>query len=334
MAFYTNLDPELAPGLDAFKGMGLTGGPIDLENLPAENLPALRAHLEELLRAQMEEMARSQTVPSDQVRTEDRRVPGPDGDPDVMIRIYRPSARAGTLPGLYWIHGGGMILGNVDQDDMACKAYAEQLGCVAVSVEYRLAPEHPHPAPVEDCYAGLKWMAEHAVEIGVDPSHIALVGASAGGGLAGATALVARDRGGPPLACQILIYPMLDDRNITPSSREFTGIPGWSREANICGWTALLGEKIGTEDVSPYAAPARATDLSNLPPTLIQVGELEVFRDECVDYALRLMQAGVSTELHVYPGAYHGWEIFGPTASVSQRMIAERLDVLRRFLHS
>jgi acetyl esterase/lipase len=184
-----------------------------------------------------------------------------------------------------------------------------------VSVEYRLAPEHPHPAPVEDCYAGLKWMVEHAVEIGVDPSRIALAGPSAGGGLAAATALVARDRGGPPLACQILIYPMLDDRNITPSSREFAGIPGWSREANISGWTALLGDKTGTEDVSPYAAPARASDLSNLPPTLIQVGELEVFRDECVDYALRLMQAGVSTELHVYPGAYHGWEIFVPTAS-------------------
>jgi acetyl esterase/lipase len=176
-------------------------------------------------------------------------------------------------------------------------------------------------------------MAAHAVEIGVDPSRIALAGSSAGGGLAAATALVARDRGGPPLVCQILIYPMLDDRNITPSSREFAGIPGWSREANMSGWTALLGDKIGTKNVSPFAAPARASDLSNLPPTLIQVGELEVFRDECVDYALRLMQAGVSTELHVYPGAYHGWEIFVPTASAGQRMIAERFDVLKRFLH-
>jgi acetyl esterase/lipase len=329
MAFQTNLDPELAPGLEAYRAMGFTGGGIDLANLPA-----MRAQIEALLRAQIEEMARSQTAPTERVRTEDRRVPGPSGAPEVMVRIYRPTDRTGTLPGLYWIHGGGMILGNVDQDDLTCKAYAEQLGCVAVSVEYRLAPEHPHPAPVEDCYAGLKWMAEQAGELGIDPTRIALAGASAGGGLAAATALVARDRGGPALACQILIYPMLDDRNSTPSSHEFAGIPGWSREANVSGWTALLGDKVGTADVSPYAAPARATDLSNLPPTLIQVGELEVFRDESIDYAVRLLHAGIATELHVYPGAYHAWDIFVPNAAVSQRMIAERMGALEHFLQA
>lgn len=329
MAFQANLDPELAPGLEAFKAMGFTGEGVDLANLPA-----MRAQMVATLLAQVEEAVSSQAAGTERVSTEDHRVPGPAGAPDVVVRVYRPADRGGTLPGLYWIHGGGMFMGNIDQDDATCRAFAEQLGCVVVSVEYRLAPENPHPAPVEDCYAGLKWMAEQAIELGVDRTRIALAGASAGGGLAAATALVARDRGGPALVCQVLIYPMLDDRNTTPSSREFSGIPGWSREANLSGWSALLGDKAGTADVSPYAAPARATDLSNLPPTLIQVGELEVFRDESIDYAARLLQAGVSTELHVYPGAYHGWELFAPNAAVSQRTIGERMAALEHFLHA
>jgi acetyl esterase/lipase len=329
MAFHANLDPELAAGLEAFKAMGFTGGGIDLANVPA-----MRAQAEALLRAQVEQAAQSQDAPGPRVSIEDRRSPGPAGAPDVPVRIYRPTDRSGTLPGLYWIHGGGMVMGNVDQDDATCKTFAETLGCVVVSVEYRLAPEHPHPAPVEDCYAGLKWFAEQSIELGVDRTHIGLAGASAGGGLAAATALVARDRGGPALVCQILIYPMLDDRNNTPSSHEFAGIPGWSREANLSGWAALLGANAGSADVSPYAAPARATDLSNLPPTLIQVGELEVFRDEAIDYARRLLQAGVTTQLHVYPGAYHGWELFAPNAAVSRHMVAERMAALDHFLHA
>jgi len=329
MVFQTNLDRELAPGLEGYRAMGFTGGPFDLENLLA-----VRAQIQALLRAQIEQLARSQAAATERVSTEDRRVPGPKDAPEVLVRIYRPTDRAGTLPGLYWMHGGGMILGSVAQDDLTCRAFAEQLSCVVVSVEYRLAPEHPHPAPVEDCYAGLKWMAEQAAEIGVDPVRIVVAGGSAGGGLAAATALVARDRGGPALAGQILIYPMLDDRNNTPSSQEFAGIVGWSREANLSCWTALLGDKVGTAEVSPYAAPARATDLSNLPPTLIQVGELDVLRDESIDYAARLLQAGVSTELHVYPGAYHAWAVFAPKAAVSQRMVAERMAVMERFLRA
>jgi len=329
MAFQANLDPELAPGLEAFRAMGFVGQPIDLATIPA-----IRAHADAMLRAAVEQAARSQDAAPPRVTTEDRRVPGPAGAPDVLLRIYRPADRTGTLPALYWIHGGGMFMGNVDQDDASCAAYVQDLGCVVASVEYRLAPENPHPAPVEDCYAGLKWFAEQSIELGIDRTHIALGGASAGGGLAAGTALLARDRGGPDLVCQILIYPMLDDRNTTPSSQEFAGIPGWSREANLAGWAALLGDRAGTADVSPYAAPARATDLSNLPPTLIQVGELEVFRDESIEYGARLLQAGVSTEMHVYPGAYHGWELFVPTAAVSQRMLGERTAALERFLHA
>jgi acetyl esterase/lipase len=321
MTFRTNLDPELEQALAFFESAGL-------DDIRLETIPALRAQAGAIF----EEM-RSQIPENDRVKVEDRSVPGPPDAPAITLRIYRPLAGEGQLPGFYWIHGGGMILGNISQDDAACATYAEQLDCVVVSVEYRLAPEHPHPAPVEDCYAGLRWMAEHAAELGIDPQRIAVGGASAGGGLAAATALLARDRSGPEIAFQCLIYPMLDDRNETPSSREFDGIPTWGRTANITGWKALLGDAVGTAEVSPHAAPARAADLSRLPPALIQVGELEVFRDEDIAYATRMLQAGVPVELHVYPGAFHGWDSAAPSAGVSRRMIADRMGALRRALH-
>jgi acetyl esterase/lipase len=223
-----------------------------------------------------------------------------------------------------------MVIGVPEIDDALMIGYAEQLGAVVVSVDYRLAPEHPYPAPVEDCYAGLVWTAKAAGELGIDPARIAVGGASAGGGLAAATVLLARDRGGPDVAFQLLVCPMLDDRNITPSSHEFAEAIVWDRAANIFGWTALLGDRIGTDDVPPYAAPARATDLSGLPPAFIDVGELEVFRDEDIDYALRLSQAGVSTEFHLYPGAFHGFDGMVPDAELSKRAKAARLAALKR----
>jgi acetyl esterase/lipase len=187
-----------------------------------------------------------------------------------------------------------------------CERYALDIDCVVVSMQYRLAPEDPYPAGVEDCYAALVWTVQHADELGIDATRIAVGGESAGGGLAAATALLARDRKGPELVFQALTYPMLDDRNNTPSARELHDIPSWSQQHNDSAWRAVLGMKAGSPDVEPYAAPARATDLSGLPPTLIQVGEIDVFRDEDITYATRLLQAGVPTELHVYPGAYHG----------------------------
>jgi acetyl esterase/lipase len=207
-----------------------------------------------------------------------------------------------------------------------------ELGAVVVSVEYRLAPEHPHPAPVEDCYAGLVWTAEHADELGIDPQRLLIYGGSAGGGLSAGTALLARDRGGPPLSHQILLCPMLDDRGITQSSQELDGEGVWDRNANLTGWTALLGADRGGPDVSPYAAPARATDLSGLPPTYLDVGTVETFRDETIEYAARLARAGVSVELHVWAGAFHGFEGFAPQAAVSQDSRAARRGYLRRAL--
>ncbi|MBY5162170.1 alpha/beta hydrolase [Nitriliruptoria bacterium AS10] len=301
---------------------------FDETDFSPDNLARMRATLTGFMAA-----AQAELTDNDGVASEDRVAPGPD-DNDVPVRVYRPVDHdpSTPLPGIYWIHGGGMVLGDLDGSDPGCEAWVDHLGCVVVSVDYRLAPEHPHPAPVEDCFAGLVWMAEHAGELGVDASRIAVAGASAGGGLAAGTCLLARDREGPDVAFQCLVYPMLDDRNETPSAREFAGIVSWSHEHNTSGWAALLGDAAGGDDVSPYAAPARASDLSGLPPTLVQVGDLEVFRDEDVDYALRLMQAGVPTELHVYPGAFHAADGFAPEADHSARFLRDQFDALARAL--
>jgi acetyl esterase/lipase len=251
----------------------------------------------------------------------------------VLIRIYRPNEQPHTLPALYWIHGGGYVMGDIEQDDRLMKQLVNRIGCVAVSVNYRLAPEHPFPAPVEDCYAGLKWLFAHASELGVDPSRIAIGGASGGGGLAAGLALLVRDRGEMRVAFQLLIYPMIDDRNVTPASHAITDSRMWNREANRLGWRAYLGRDGGGADVSPYAAASRATDLTNLPPAYIPVGALDLFVDENIEYAQRLIQAGVPTELHVYPGAFHGFDLFAPSAKVSKQFKADRDSALKRALH-
>jgi len=317
LTFEERIDPELREGLAIFEALG-----FEAKELSGETLTTMRATAAQLFAAAMAEVP-----PNDAVVREDRVAPGPNGD--VPVRVYRPAGASGTLPGMLWIHGGGMIFGNVDQDDPACDAYAEGVGCTVVSVDYRLAPEHPYPAPVEDCYAALAWMSENAAGLGIDPARIAVGGASAGGGLAAATALLARDRGGPALVFQLLVYPMLDDRDATPSTKEFAGILSWGREHNVSGWAQYLG---GAK-ADAYAAPARATDLSGLPPALVQVGELEVFRDEDVDYATRLLRAGVPTELHVYPGVYHAADVAAPQARTSVRMAEERVEALRGALH-
>jgi acetyl esterase/lipase len=266
--------------------------------------------------------------PNPNVRSEDRAVPGPEGAPDISVRIYRPVDATGTLPGIYFIHGGGMILGDVEGEDPVASAICEHVGAVVVSVEYRLAPENPYPAPVEDCYAGLLWMAAHATELGFDPDRLAVYGGSAGGGLTIATVMLARDRGGPAIKFQMPIYPMIDDRNETASCHEITDIGLWDRAGNIEAWKWYLGD--GKAD--QYAAPARAEDLSGLPPTFIDVGTVDLFRDEDIAFAQRLMQAGVPTELHVNPGAYHAAEVFAPQSPLAERIWARRYEALRRGL--
>ncbi|WP_436533392.1 alpha/beta hydrolase [Actinoplanes sp. HUAS TT8] len=261
-----------------------------------------------------------------------RAVPGPAGDPDVELLILAPAGATGALPGIFHIHGGGMIIGDNTTGVELLQDWAAEIPSVIVSVEYRLAPEHPHPAPVEDCYAGLVWTAAHAGDLGIDGSRLIVAGASAGGGLAAAVALLARDRGGPELAGQMLLCPMLDDRNDTPSTLQMAGRGVWDRTANDTGWTALLGAARGGPDVSPYAAPARATDLSGLPPTFVDVGSAETFRDEDVAYVTRIWQAGGQAELHVWPGGFHGFDLLAPQAAISQEARAARVRWLRRLL--
>ncbi|WP_370591495.1 alpha/beta hydrolase fold domain-containing protein [Saccharopolyspora montiporae] len=203
---------------------------------------------------------------------------------------------------------------------------------MAVTVEYRLAPEFPDPYPVEDCYAGLQWTAEHAAELGIDADNLIIAGASAGGGLAAGTALLARDRNGPALAGQVLICPMLDDRDWTVSTAQYENVGLWGRESNRTGWDALLGDRRGTDEVSVYAAPARATDLSGLPPAFIDCGSAELFRDEDVAYATALWHSGVQAELHVWPGGYHGFDMLAPNSGIARAAIDARKGWVGRTL--
>ncbi|MFF9349341.1 alpha/beta hydrolase [Streptomyces sp. NPDC014734] len=269
-----------------------------------------------------------------EIDAEELTVPGPDGAPDLAITVLRPRRPEGPVPGLYNIHGGGMISGHRHQDTARLAGLVEELGVVAVSVEYRLAPENPDPAPVEDCYAGLCWMAEHAAELGVDPGRVVVMGGSAGGGLAAGVALLARDRGGPRPAGQLLLCPMLDDRNTTVSSHQYDGLGTWQRAMNLLGWRALLGGRAGggAADVSAYAAPARAGDLSGLPPAFVEAGSAELFRDEDVTYASRIWATGGRAELHIWQGAFHGFDVFAPEHEVTRAALAARLSWLRRVL--
>jgi acetyl esterase/lipase len=222
------------------------------------------------------------------------------------------------------MHGGGYVLGSATMDDPLFDAMTPSLGVVGVSVDYRLAPETPYPGPLEDCYRALLWTYEHADELGVDRDRIGVHGLSAGGGLAAALALLASERGEVQLAFEMLDSPMLDDRQVTASSR-VDGLPVWSRESNTFGWRSYLGDRYGAEVIPSTAAPARATDaeLAALPPTFVSVGAVDGFLDEDVEYARRLMQVGVATELHVYAGACHGYQM----ATGSEVAIRSRRDL-------
>ena len=238
----------------------------------------------------------------------------------------RPSGGSGAA--VLYLHGGGMIVGSVPIFDGPVARYVARSGVSMLSVEYRLAPEHPHPTPVEDAYAGLVWLAENAERLGVDPDRLAVMGDSAGGGLAAGLAILARDRGGPRLTHQLLIYPMLDDRNTTPDP-QIVPFAGWSYDDNITGWDALLGAGHEQREVDPAAAPARIADATGLPPAYIEVGQLDIFRDEDVRYALTLSRAGVPVELHLHPGVPHEYDAIASASDVARRAQADRERVLR-----
>lgn len=285
------LDPEIAAAL---------AGMPTFDGFAFDDLPALRAQREAMV---------AQLPLSDAVERRDLTVPGPAGAPDVVIRVHRPKEAAGLLPALYHMHGGGYVFGSRAMDDLRFDRWCPALGCVGISVEYRLAPETPYPGPLEDCYAALHWVIDHAPELGIDRDRLGIGGASAGGGLAAGLALLVRDRAEFQIAFQLLIYPMIDDRMATPSSS--WEVPVWTPRSNQAGWRAYLGPRFGRE-VPPYAAAARATDLAGLPPAYLMVGALDGFLDEDVDYAVRLARAGVPTDLRVYAGAPHGFDGLTP----------------------
>ncbi|HEY3696173.1 alpha/beta hydrolase [Phenylobacterium sp.] len=310
------VDPELAALIALMPAMEFT----------ADGVAAVREQM----------LVRRAAVPVPQglpVSMETRTVEGPPGAAAVRLTVYRPTEATGARPAVYHIHGGGYVLGDSAMMEPKHRPLAVELGCVIVSVDHRLSPETAHPGPLEDCYAGLKWLHAHAAELGVDPGRIGVMGESAGGGLAAALALYARDRGEAPLAFQHLIFPMLDDRTCTrPDPHPFVGDYVWNRAQNLFGWTSLLGQAPGGEDVPHYAAPARAPDLAGLPPTFISVGALDLFLEEDMEYARRLTRAGVPVELHVYPGAYHGFS-GAVEARVTRQSERDSLEALRRAMH-
>ncbi len=306
-----------APPLDPEIGAALSALPAILPVLDRKTLPIIRE----------QRLGGLEAIPlSDRVERRDHTIPGPPGGPDITVRVHMPVGLARPAPCLYSIHGGGYVLGDRSMDDLRFDHWCPKLGFIGVSVEYRLAPETAYPGPLDDCYVGLEWVHESAGELGIDRSRIGIGGASAGGGLAAALALLARDRGELPVAFQMLAYPMIDDRQTTPSSR--WEVPIWNPGNNEFGWRSYLGDLYGSGDVPYTAAPARATDLGGLPPALIYVGTLDGFCDEDVLYAMRLYQSGVPTELHVYPGAPHGFDGFAPTAAVSRRCQQDTVEWL------
>ncbi|HEX2912006.1 MAG TPA: alpha/beta hydrolase [Chloroflexia bacterium] len=310
------VDPELAPILAM----------IPESRLNKETL--------EQARASLREMVAGTKVPAfPEIEVSEQIIPGPPDSPEVRILLYIPKNMTRPLPALLWIHGGGFVMGSADNEDFNVKNLVTQVGCAAVVVDYRLAPETPHPGPVEDCYAALKWLFTHAKEMGIAPERIAIAGSSAGGGLCAALALLSRDRGEFQIAFELLIHPMLDDRTaVTGDPHPYTGEFIWTNEANYFGWQSLLGKAPGSEDISPYASAARAKDLAGLPPTFISVGSLDLFLEEDLEYARRLTRAGVLTEFHLYPGGFHGFNMV-PTAQITRALQRDIINALKRALH-
>lgn len=266
--------------------------------------------------------------PSDErIEEIERTIPGPKGSPDLLIRIYMPKDRTAPGPGFVNFHGGGFILGDLEMEHPRCLVMAAEGGAVSVSVDYRLAPENPFPAGVEDCFAGLQWVVDNAAELKIDPNKIAIGGSSAGGSLTAAVALMARDRGGPDVAFQMLFCPVIDDRCETPSMKNGTDLYIWNYQNSLDMWTHYIGKD--RSNVSPYASPARAKDLSDLPPAYVLTCEHDPLRDEGIIYAMRLMADGVPVELHNYPGTVHGFDFLMPS-EISTRAMNEGIEAFRR----
>jgi acetyl esterase/lipase len=313
--YVDRLDPELAEPVKA--SLGRAG--MDLSDPPAARV----------LSDNMSATMASQRKDIEGVVSLDRKIPGLPGEPELTIRFYEAEKRVGSTPALLWIHGGGYVVGDVELDDLLCRQLALAGECAVTQVNYRLAPEYPYPVPLEDCYTTIKWMVNQADELNIDRSRICVGGASAGGGLSAGLALLARDRGEIQLAWQLLLYPMIDDRNTELPGENLPETLIWTRNNNHYGWRAYLGHEPGSKDVEPYAAAARADNLEGLAPAFIGTGDLDLFAEESLEYAKKLVAAGVPTEVHMYPGAPHAFDgIIAPQAEISQKF---RNDILWAF---
>ena len=306
------VDAELLSALDAMPSFSVN----------AETLAGVRRAIAD---------ARVPAPPGPDTTVEERHLPGPDGT-SLRVLVYAPEAPSRT-GGLLWLHGGGMVMAKPDGNEALCRYLAHIAGCVVVAVDYRLAPEHPYPAALDDCYAALRWMHDSADELGISSKLFAVAGESGGGGLAAGLALLTRDRADITLSAQFLLYPMLDDRtgrpsepDPLPSSGEFV----WTRESNRFAWSAVMGADAGGPDVAIYAAPGRATDLRGMAPTSIFIGELDLFIGENIRFARTLVGSTVATDFHVYPGAYHGFISFAQDAEVSQRAFKDFVSAIDR----
>jgi acetyl esterase/lipase len=316
----------------------LTPPPIDPELAAAVDLDSLRITLTheviERLRAAAAPVPTLDELRRDGTFTVEEHLarPADGGTADVPLLLCRPAAAVGRLPVLYYLHGGGMVMGHARQNLDHVLEWARELRAAVVSVEYRLAPEHPYPAALDDSLAGLAWITGHARQAGIDPERVLVVGFSGGGALAAGLTLRLRDGKGPRPVGQMLVCPMLDDRNDTVSAVQLAELGGWNRGTNEAAWTHVLGSRRGTADVPVYAAPARAEDLSGLPPTYLEAGSAETFRDEIVAYASSIWAAGGDAELHVFPGGFHGFDFLAPRAALSRDARDARLKWLRRTL--
>lgn len=309
-------DPELRAGL------AVVGGVFP---------PTITPDLIGFMRRSYASPPLAETLAGTSVEHVDHEIAGHRGD-TLRVAVLRNSEASGPRPAIVYAHSGGLMFGDRFNALGLNLPWVEDLGAVLICPEYRLAPEHRDPYAREDMYAALEWVAREAGPLGIDPRRILVGGASAGGALAAGMALAARDRGGPPLVGQLLIYPMLDDRGTALSIRQFDGVGVWDRVSNETGWAAALGEQYGTGDVSPYLAPARAGDLSGLPPAYLDVGSAEIFRDEVVDYASRIWAAGGAADLHVWGGGFHGFDIFAPHTALARSMVRARHSWIARHL--
>lgn len=252
---------------------------------------------------------------------------------DLPVSVFLPAVpTVGARPVVFFIHGGGMVAGDRHSCIGQVLEWVERYGIIAVSIEYRLAPEYPDPFPVEDCYAGLEWTVSHVDDFTADSTRLVVMGVSAGGGIAAGVVLMSRDRLGPVIAGQILDFPMLDDRNNYPSMHRFANAIVWPRSSNETAWSALLGARRGTDAVSPYAAPARAREFGGLPPTFIDVGSAEILRDEAMAYGNALAEAGCSVECHVWAGGFHNFGRYAPESRLANAARAARTSWITRTL--